>query len=61
MWEHTIRFELESLKSQKVFSPIETTPKRIIVVDCKWVFVRKQEQLGNISWYKAWPVAQGFT
>ena len=61
MWEKAMRFELESLKSHKIFSPIEITPKGINPLDCKWVFVRKRVQFGNVSQYKARLVTQGFT
>ena len=61
MWEEAMRSELKSLKSRKVFSPVETTPKRVNPVGCKWVFVRKRDQFGNVSRYKARLVAQGFT
>jgi hypothetical protein len=49
MQEEAMRSELESLKSRKVFSPVEITPKRVNPVDCKWVFVRKRYQFGNVS------------
>ena len=61
MWEEAMRSELETLKSRKVFSLVETTPKGVNPVGCKWVFVRKRDQFGNVSRYKAWLVAQGFT
>ena len=61
MWEEAMRSELESLKSRKVFSPVETTPKRVNPVGCKWVFVGKRDQFGNVSRYKARLVTQGFT
>ena len=56
-----MRSELESLISRKVFRPIETMPKGVNLVGCKWVFVRKWNKFGNVSWYKARLVAQGFT
>ena len=28
---------------------------------CKWMFVRKQDKFGNVSKYKVWLIAQGFT
>ena len=30
-------------------------------VGCKWVFLRKKDEDGNIESYKAWLVAQGFS
>ena len=56
-----MRSELGSLKLRKVFSPVETTPKKVNPMGCKWVCVRKQYQFGNVSRYKARLVAQGFT
>ena len=61
MWEEAMRFELKSLISKKVFSPVEITLKGVNPVGSKWVFVRKRNKFGNFSWYKAWLVAQGFT
>jgi hypothetical protein len=46
MWKEAMRSELESLKSRKVFVPVETTPKGVNPVGCKWVFVRKRDQFG---------------
>ena len=61
MWEVAIKFELESLISRKVFSPVETAPKGINLVGCKWVFVRIRDKFGNVSQYKVRLVAQSFT
>jgi hypothetical protein len=35
MWEEAMSFELESLISRKVFSPIEITPKGVNPMGCK--------------------------
>ena len=61
MWEEAMRSKLESLISREVFSPVETMPKKINPVCCKWMFVRKLDKFRNVSQYKAWLVAQDFT
>ena len=56
-----MRSKLEYFTSRKVFSPVETIPKGVSPVGCKWAFVRKQDHLGNVSQFKTLLVAHGFT
>ena len=61
MWKEAIQAELNSLSKQKVFGPIVRTPKGVMPVGYKWVFVRKWNEKNEIIRYKAWLVAQGFS
>ena len=40
---------------------MEELPEGREAVECKWVFLRKKDENGNIEAYKAWLVAQGFS
>ncbi|CAN1250021.1 Copia protein [Linum perenne] len=60
-WKDAIEAELHSLEKRKVFGPIVLTPKGVKPVGNKWVFVRKRNENGEITRYKARLVAQGFS
>ena len=51
---------LESLNKRGVFGPIVQTPIDVSPVGYKWVFVRKNNEMDEITRYKARLVAQGF-
>jgi hypothetical protein len=53
--------ELHSLCKREVFGPAVPTPPKVIPVGCKWVFLRKRNEHGQVVRYKARLVAQGFT
>ena len=52
---------MASLVKQDVFGHVARTPKNVILVGYKWVFVRKQNEKNEIVRYKARLVAQGFS
>ena len=60
-WKESIQIELNSLAKWEVFRPIVQTPKNIKLVRYKWVFVWKWDENNEITRYKAWLVAQGFS
>jgi hypothetical protein len=60
-WKATIETELRSLCKREVFGPAVPTPPNAIPVGCKWVFLRKRNEHGQVVRYKARLVAQGFT
>nr|KYP43092.1 Retrovirus-related Pol polyprotein from transposon TNT 1-94 [Cajanus cajan] len=60
-WKDAIEAELDSLAKRKVFGPVLRTPKGVKPIGYKWVFVRKQNENGEIVRYKARLVAQGFS
>jgi hypothetical protein len=60
-WKATIEAELRSLCKREVFGPAVPTPPNVIPIGCKWVFLRKRNEHGQVVRYKARLVAQGFT
>jgi hypothetical protein len=60
-WKAAIVAELRSLYKREVFGPAVPTPPNVIPVGCKWVFLRKRNEHGQVVRYKARLVAQGFT
>jgi hypothetical protein len=60
-WKAAIEAELHSLCKREVFGPTVPTPPNVIPVGCKWVFLRKRNEHGQVVRYKARLVAQGFT
>nr|XP_016480656.1 PREDICTED: uncharacterized protein LOC107801782 [Nicotiana tabacum] len=60
-WKDAIQVELASLEKHEVFGPIVQTLEGVKPVGYKWVFVRKQNEKGEIIRHKARLVAQGFS
>jgi hypothetical protein len=60
-WKATIEAELHSLCKREVFGLAVPTPPKVIPVGCKWVFLRKRNEHGQVVRYKVRLVAQGFT
>ncbi|XP_058768131.1 uncharacterized protein LOC131641850 [Vicia villosa] len=60
-WKDAIEAELNSLYKRQVFGPVVRTPEGVKPVGYIWVFVRKQNEKGEIVRYKAQLVAQGFS
>jgi hypothetical protein len=60
-WKATIEAELRSLCKREVFGLAVPTPPKVIPVGCKWVFLRKRNEHGQVVRYKVRLVAQGFT
>jgi hypothetical protein len=60
-WKAAIEVELHSLCKREVFGLAVPTPPKVIPVGCKWVFLRKSNEHGQVVRYKARLVAQGFT
>ena len=60
-WNNAIQAELDSLIKREVFGPVTRTPDGVKPVGYKWVFVRKRNENGEITRYKARLVAQGFS
>jgi hypothetical protein len=56
-----IEAELRSLHLRGVFGSAIPTPPKVIPVGCKWVFLQKRNEHGQVVRYKARLVAQGFT
>jgi hypothetical protein len=60
-WKATIEAELASLYKRELFSVVMPTSRNIFPVGYKWVFIRKQNENGEVVRYKERLVAQGFT
>jgi hypothetical protein len=61
MWLEAIQTKLNSFVKCKVFGHVIHTPKGVMVVGYKWVFVRKQNKNNEIVQYNTWLVAQDFS
>ena len=61
MWLEAIQIELNSLEKHEVFGLVVQTIEGVALVECNWVFVRKHNEKNEITRYKAWLVAQGFS
>jgi hypothetical protein len=59
-WKAAIEAKLRSLCKREVFGHAVPTPPKVIPVGCKWVFLRKRNEHGQVVRYKARLVAQGF-
>ena len=57
MWKEAIQEELNLLVKREVFGPVVQTPKGVIPVGYKWVFILKCNEKNEIMRYKARPVA----
>ena len=57
MWKEVIQAELNSLSKREGFGPIVRTPKGVMPVGYKWVFVCKRNEKNEIIRYKARLVA----
>ena len=53
MWKGAIQAELNSLSKREVFRPIVRTPKGVMPIEYKWVFVYKRNEKNKIIRYKA--------
>ncbi|KAG5875031.1 hypothetical protein JTB14_008140 [Gonioctena quinquepunctata] len=58
-WKEAIKNEIGALKENETWI-VEENPKGVGVIDCKWVFKEKKDEVGNIVKYKARLVARGF-
>ena len=59
-WKQAMDEEMENLKTMGTW--VRTNlPKERAVVGCKWVYLRKRDEYGTITKYKARLVAQGFS
>jgi hypothetical protein len=61
MWKEAIQAEISSLVKREVFGPVVQTPKGVMPVRYKWVFVHKHNEKNEIMSYKARLVGQGFS
>ncbi|KAK4383429.1 Copia protein [Sesamum angolense] len=59
-WVEAIKFELESMSSNKVWNLVDP-PKGVKPVGCKWVYKRKFRVDREVSTFKARLVAKGYT
>ena len=59
-WEKGVQAEMDILNKMGTWK-LEELPKDRETVGCKWVFLKKTDQQGNITRYKARLVAQGFS
>ena len=59
-WRKAMEIEIETLKKMGTWR-LEDLPEGRETVGCKWVFVKKRDEHGNIIRYKARLVAQGFS
>src|SRR5713226_7969151 len=60
LWEKAIQEELATLKAAGTWR-LEEAPPNANIIGSKWVFKAKKDTAGNIAWYKARLVAQGFS
>jgi len=61
IWKEAIQTELNSFAKHEVFELVVHTPKGVMPVGYRWVFVRKWNENNGIVRYKASLVAQGFS
>ena len=61
MQKEVIKTKLNSLAKCEIFGLVVYTPKGVITVGYKWVFVRKHNKNNESVRYKARLVAQGFS
>ena len=59
-WKQAMDEEMENLKIMETWVRMDLTKERSIV-GCKWVYLRKRDEYGTITKYKARLVAQGFS
>lgn len=59
-WKAAIESEIESLKKNDTWKLVPK-PEGKHLVDCKWVFKVKRDEIGNVNRYKARLVAKGFS
>ena len=59
-WRKAMEEELETLKTMGTWT-LQDLPKDRKAIGCKWVFVRKRDNMGNIIQWRARLVAQGFS
>ena len=59
-WKQAMEEEIETLKKMETWA-LKELPKDRKTIGCKWVFVRKRDELGNIIQWRARLVAQGFS
>jgi len=59
-WKKACAEELKAFIKQELFS-IVPKPVEHKVIECKWVFKTKLNEDGQMEYYKAWLVAQGFS
>ena len=59
LWLAAIKDELSSMEQQDVWTIVPRMRRR--TVGCRWVFVKKRNEYGEITRYKARLVAKGFT
>ena len=60
MWKEAIQTELNSLEKREVFGLVVHTPKGVMCIEYKWVYIRKWNENNEIVRYKAQLIAQGF-
>jgi reverse transcriptase-like protein len=60
LWEKVIQDKLATLKATGTWR-LEGAPPNANIISSKWVFKAKKDAAGNIAWYKAGLVAQGFS
>ena len=60
LWKEAIRDELSPMNQHKVWTVVPKT-QSTRTVGSKWLFVRKRDEYGEISRYKARLVAQGYS
>ena len=61
MWKEAIQVELNSLSIREVFRPAVRTPKGVMPIGYKWVFICKRNEKNEIIRYKTQLVAQGLS
>ena len=59
-WRKAMEKELETLKTMGTWT-LQDLPKDQKAIGCKWVFVRKRDNMGSIIQWRARLVAQGFS
>ena len=59
-WKKAMEEEVENLKEIKTWT-LKDLPEDRKAIGCKWVFVRKRNEMGDIIQWKARIVAQGFS
>ena len=59
-WLEALKDKMKSMSTNKVWD-LETIPKGVKTIGCKWVYKIKYDSRGNVEKFKARLVVKGFT